>query len=109
MIDALMTSSALALIAGLLAIATAAACRRTRRLQPDEPPGLLAELVGRQSPEVRTLGRPGILVEARTAIERCRACPHVAACQAWVQENRTDACPRFCPNAGFLGRLQAAA
>lgn len=109
MIDALMIGSPLVLLAGLIAIAITAARLRTRRLQWDEPPGLLAEMVGRQAPADRTLGQPGILVASRTAIERCRHCPHARACRAWVRENRTESCPEFCPNAGFLRRLSEAA
>ncbi|MCP1675728.1 hypothetical protein J2T57_002883 [Natronocella acetinitrilica] len=108
MMNMLMTVTAIVLLSAMVAVALHLAWQRVRKVDIDQPPGLLAQLVARQSPQPQVLGRPGILVEARTAIERCRACPHASGCRTWIRDNRTARCPDYCPNADFLDRLRVA-
>ncbi len=104
----LMAGGPVLLMAMLIVLALIGRALRLRGVQADQPPALLARLISRQMPHAAQLGRPGILVQSREAIETCRACPHVSQCQTWMQTDRDGVCPRFCPNSAFLEEMAGA-
>lgn len=96
----------LSILALVLGFGVYAAVVLGRRMLHDEGPLRLNEVLRRHGLGFPDLGTHGAAYEAALAVRRCVACSRKADCDRWLAAGGGDGFEAFCPNAGYIARLQ---
>jgi hypothetical protein len=104
--DTLMGTLAIyALMALVVTIALYITFMMWRRALGDDRPLLLGEMLGRLGASLPDAATGGLGYDYAFAVRRCVNCGEADTCRKWLETGKQVGYAEFCPNAGFIERL----
>jgi len=96
------------LVAGLIALVVFAmlACALVGPGYRDEGPVLLERMLRRHGDELARQALASGSAEFASAVRQCARCSEAARCHAWLAGDAREGYQAFCPNAGYVERMQ---